>query len=347
MVRRILQLVFYAVTLFCGQASRIADAATIPSWTTPDSTTVRLPAGATTLFRAEGYVTGVFDALLVFDTSESMGRTANGRPKADWAIDGADALIDGLADDIRLGLVQFAGSGALVPSLGSGPLVAELGPSETMPSRRQSLKAALRTLETDGNTTRLDRGISFAANQLTSFPGASESLHLVLITDGASDAEDAYEQTDAAITKGITSVNTIGLPGANTNLLQGIAERGNGQFVDGTDLSGLIDGFRAILDGAESLARLDIMLPNGSVVENVAVGADGRFAVEGLIGRGNNVFQARTYSSLGGDPTIRDLHVIGVPEPASLSIAALAASLMASIPRYSRRSLARNRLRER
>ena len=93
-----------------------------------------------------------------------------------------------------------------------------------------------------------------------------------------------------------------------------------------------MDGFKSILDGAETLTRLDITLPDGSTLENVGVGADGAFAIDGLIRQGNNLFRARATSNLG-NTAIADLNVIGgvIPEPAT-AVLLFGAGWMMAIP---------------
>jgi hypothetical protein len=155
-------------------------------------------------------------------------------------------------------------------------------------------------------------------------PERSDSLHLVLVTDGGSNVAAAAAATEEAIGLGIDSINTVGLPGADTVTLARIAELGNGEFADGTDLTELLERFRRILDEAETLERLDIELPDGRLVEQVPLDGDGLFAVEGLIQEGNNVFRAHATSSLG-NVVVRDLHIIGqtVPEPSAFVLLAV------------------------
>lgn len=311
---------------FTTATSRLALAGVIPVWTTPDQTVVTLPRGGSATFRAEGYVTGDFDALLLFDTSGSMAYPIpddappaqnGGRRKYDWALDGSDALIDALPNGVGLGLVDFDSAARLVLE------VSDLGDPNETPSHRAALKAALRTLNRSGGTD-IARAIRFAANALLNRPERSDSLHLVLMTDGGSNVAAAAAATEEAIGLGVDSINTVGLPGADTVTLGRIAELGNGEFADGTDLTQLLERFRRILDEAETLERLDIELPDGSLLEQVPLDGDGLFAVEGLIQEGDNVFRAHATSNLG-NVVVRDLHIIGqtVPEPSAFALLAV------------------------
>ena len=117
-----------------------------PSWTTPNNSMVTVPVGGSSPFQAAGNVSIFFDAMLVVDTSGSMntntGQTApnGGTRRGDWVLAGADGLVDVLHDDIRLGLVDFDLDSLLVAPL------APLGPPDAVPSHRQALKTALRSL---------------------------------------------------------------------------------------------------------------------------------------------------------------------------------------------------------
>jgi hypothetical protein len=298
-----------------------------PSWTTPNNTMVTVPAGGLVPFPAAGNVSIFFDAMLVVDTSGSMntntGQTApnGGTRRGDWVLGGAEALVDALDNDIRLGLVDFDLDSLLVAPL------APLGPPDAVPSHRQAMKTALRALDRVGGTD-FAQAIDFTAEYLANVPGNSK--HLVVVSDGDSPSTEARMATMNAIAAGIDSVNTVGLPGADAVLMRDIADLGNGVFVDGTNLGALVDGFKSILDGAETLTRLDITLPDGSIRENVTVGADGAFAIDGLIRQGNNLFQAKATSNLG-NIAFADLNVIGgvIPEPATAALLFCAGVMMA------------------
>jgi hypothetical protein len=302
-----------------------------PSWTTPNNSTVIVPTGGSSPFQATGSVSIYFDAMLVVDTSGSMntntGQTApnGGTRRGDWVLGGAEALVDALDNDIRLGLVDFD-----LDSLVVAPL-APLGPPDAVPSNRQELKTALRALDRVGGTD-FAQAIDFTAEYLANVPGGGNSKHLVVVSDGDSSSSEARMATMNAIAAGIDSVNTVGLPGADAVLMREIADLGNGVYVDGTNLGALVDGFKSILDDAETLTQLDITLPDGSTVENVTVGSDGAFAIDGLIRQGNNLFRAKATSNLG-NIAFADLNVIGgvIPEPAS-GVLLLSASAVMVLP---------------
>ena len=186
-------------------------------------------------FQAVGTVSIFFDAMLVVDTSGSMntntGQTApnGGTRRGDWVLAGADGLVDVLHDDIRLGLVDFDLDSLLVAPL------AALGPPDTVPSHRQAMKTALRTLDRVGGTD-FAQAIDFTAEYLANVPGGGNSKHLVVVSDGDSPSTEAQMATMNAIAAGIDSVNTVGLPGADAVLMREIADLGNGVFVDGSNL---------------------------------------------------------------------------------------------------------------
>jgi hypothetical protein len=308
-----------------------------PSWTTPNNTMVAVPAGGSVQFQAVGNVSIFFDAMLVVDTSGSMNTNTNqtapngGTRRGDWALAGAEGLVDALANDIRLGLVDFD-----LDSLLTMPL-APLGPPDALPSHRQAMKTALRALDRVGGTD-FAQAIDFTAEYLANVPGGGSSKHIVVVSDGDSPSTEARMATMNAIARGIDSVNAVGLPGADAVLLREIATLGHGVYVDGTNLGALVDGFKSILDNAETLAELDVILPDGSIRENVNVAAGGAFGVQGIIRQGNNVFRARATSSLG-HVAFADLNVIGVgvPEPSSLLLMLLLIMVSGCPRRVSRR----------
>jgi hypothetical protein len=300
-----------------------------PSWTTPNNTMVTVPAGGSLPFQTAGNVSIFFDAMLVVDTSGSMntntGQTApnGGTRRGDWVLGGAEALVDALDDEIRLGLVDFDLDSLLVAPL------APLGPPAAVPSHRQALKTALRALDRVGGTD-FAQAIDFTAEYLANVPGGGNSKHIVVVSDGDSSSTEARMATMNAIAAGVDSVNAVGLPGADAVLMREIADLGNGVFVDGTNLGALVDGFKLILNDAETLTRLDITLPDGSTLENVAVGADGAFTIDGLIRQGNNLFRATATSNLG-NIAFADLNGIGgvIPEPATVALLFCAGAMMA------------------
>jgi len=321
----------FAVVLWAGNLASESDAGIIPVWTTPDNSVVTLPASGSATYRLQGYVTPDFDAMLIMDNSGSMKNEipANvpparngGRQRGDWALDGADDFIDGLADQVRLGLTKFAGTSELLSD------VAELGPPNATPSHRAALKALLRTLDRQGNGTNIANAITFATDHLLNRPNPGDSLHLVLVTDGQPTVGDTRVATNNAIARGIDSVNTIALPGANPNVLRDIAERGHGVFVDGTDLTQLLPLIEKLVEDIETLERLDIELPDGTLLEDVAVGSEGFFAIDGLIQEGDNVFRAHATSNRG-NVAVSELHVLGrpVPEPSALALLAITTGL--------------------
>jgi Ca-activated chloride channel family protein len=321
--------------LWIGTAAGELRAELIPVWSTPNPATVSVPIGRSVLFRAEGLMTGAFDAMLIFDNSNSMAfdipadapaARNGGRERGDWAWDGADDLIDGLADEVRLGIVAFAGNAVLLRP------VTELGAADATPSERAAQKAALRTLRRNGSGTNIGNAITFATQRLLTAPNATNSRHLVIVTDGEPTAGNAITATRNAIAAGIDTVNTIALPGADVAHLEQIANEGHGTFADGTNLEALLEEFRSILEGSETLVNLEIQIPNGTWIDNVPVNAEGEFYIDARVNEGDNLFRVRATSNLG-NVVVRDLHVIGetvpIPEPAALSLAAAACGAFA------------------
>lgn len=301
-----------------------------PSWAVPTPIQVVVPAGGSSSFNAPGDVTVAFDAVLVFDSSGSMASNAGqvapngGNAIGDWGFAGANALFDGLPDQIRMGLTEFDTNANTVVSIDT------LGSLSPLSSHRQALRDGLSTIDRNGGTN-IANAIDQATGLLTDPSNNAESKHLVIVTDGETNngLSVVLQAVDDALLDGINTVNTIGLPGARLTDLEEIATRGDGEFADATDLSTLVDAFAGILGSAETLEQLDILLPGGGVLTDVPVSDAGDFLVSLDVIEGDNLFIARTLDS-DGDIRTAELLIEGVvvPEPASAAVGLVAAGLL-------------------
>lgn len=302
--------------------------AIVVDWDAGPAVSVSVPVGGSVTYNAYGTIQlGTLDALLVYDVSGSMafqtGQTApnGGTQRGDWAEAGAMAFVDSLPGIARLGITKFKGDTSLVVPIDL------LGPTGS--PHRNALNQAIDGMPRNGTDgTNIANAIAFAAAILNDPSVNSDSKHIVVLTDGDPTVGNAVNAATNAITSGIDSVNTVGLPGANTALLQQVATAGSGVFVDGSDLTTLIDSFSNILDGAETLSKLEVFSADGSLLGSPSVGTDGAFSIPLQIIEGENLFRARATSSLG-NVTESSLIVNGVavPEPNTLAICSV---LMAS-----------------
>lgn len=305
-----------------------------PSFITGNNQEVLLPGSGFEMFEVAGNVAGFFEVILAFDTSGSMafdaGDTApnGGSRRFDFAVAGTEALVEGLDDRIRLGLVEFDG----VPSLTTE--ISALGQVSETETHRTELIADVNSLLPDGtNGTDIAAAIEFSGNQFD-FNASSLSRHIVLVSDGEQLSGDAASAVETVFGLGLDSFNAVGLPGADNAFLEELTNVGAGTFVDGSDLTDLVDEFSTILSSIEQLERLDIFLPDGSVLENVQTTLNGDFQISGNIFSGQNTFVARATSNLGNE-TFAELNVVGVsavPEPAS-SMAVFAFCVCISLKR--------------
>ncbi|MGB0767543.1 MAG: vWA domain-containing protein [Phycisphaeraceae bacterium] len=318
-----------ALLIAAGSAATPAAADIVPQWDDLSPTVVDLPASGTTTYDASGTVSidfATLDAVLVYDASGSMGtRTTEfapngGNARGDWAEAGASAFVNTLPDGARVGLTRFTSSPREIVAIDT------LGPADS--SQRAELLNEIDRMPRGGGTD-IDEAILFAADQLNNAPNASNSKHIVLVTDGRDSRTPTLDATADVIANGIGSVNTVGLPGADTLLLQEIADAGNGVFVDGTDLSNLIDNFENILNSAETIDKLEIF-KDGILLAEPTVDANHAFNVPLQIVEGENIFTARATSNLG-NVRDADLVIVGnpVPEPGSLALLTLGGLLIA------------------
>lgn len=293
-----------------------SNADVVPEWNDTSPIEVSLE-GSSATYEASGTVElGTLDAILVYDISSSMddetGQTApnGGTERGDWAEAGAMAFVDALPDSARLGLNSFAGSSSVVVPLN---LLGESGSDH-----RTTLNEAIDSMPRNGGSTNIANGIELAASLLNDSSVNSDSKHIVVLTDGEQNSGDAVAAAEMALIFGIDTVNTVGLPGADTSLLADVAAAGNGAFVDGTDLSTLIEDFENILSEAETLDKLEV-LRDGELIGELAVNSNGEFSVALEVFAGDNLFTARATSNLGNvrESNLLIRGITAVPEPTS------------------------------
>ncbi len=298
-------------------------------WTTPNNFKVSVPQSGSITFEAFGSVGGSYDAILAIDSSGSMadpaGQTApnGGSQIGDWVISAAEGLISNLDPRVRLGIVEFDSNAVL-----HAP-IEQLGWINDGTTHRENLIASLGTIDRTGSTNLVRPFARSATELLTAQQSSLSQQHIVLVSDGQINWADGNgrrqtqqhvrDEVERVFGLGIESVNTIGFPGSNEGFLQDLAALGGGIYADGTDVNNLATAFETVFNQLGSLRRLELELPDGTILSDFEPGLDGNFSVVGDIREGNNLFIARAYSS-SNQVTEATLNVIGVssiPEPTS------------------------------
>lgn len=303
-------------------------AAVIPSWDATSPIVIPVPREGSLVFPATGQVElGTLDVMLVYDVSGSMAEDTKqkapngGTQRGDWAEAGAAAFVRGLPAVARLAVTQFKGNSRQVVPL-------ELLGPQGSPHRAEVLTAIDEMPRNGLDGTNIDLAITYAAGLLSRPEVNSDSKHLVVVTDGDENEGDAVRATAAAISRGINTVNMVGLPGANASLMASVANTGKGVFVDGTNLNQLVSNFATILNDVEKVQSLEVFLGGSSLGSPVLDGSR-QFTFPLNIVAGDNLFVLRATSNLGN---VREASLlvrgVVVPEPSSFTMVVLGLSLV-------------------
>lgn len=300
------------LALFFMTGAALADASV--AWMSPadgasfDAGTIVNPAGQAA---GSGMVGGTgLDLMLVIDTSGSMSgaRIAAARQAA-------IAMVNSLPDNTtQLGIVEFDSYASVYRRL------------QDLTSNRTALIAAINTLGVGGGTY-IGRGITAATGELTSVRAIDgHAKMMVVLSDGAtSDYNGSLSAAASALANGIT-VHTVGVPGHSPTQMSGIAAAGGGVYTNVNDLSlltGIFDGTAGNLVG---LDHVDILLPDGTLIEGIATDGVGNFVLPDWVVRsGINTFTAYAYDTQGNMASavlnlngIPASQVDPVPEPATM-----------------------------
>lgn len=267
-----------------GLAGGPALAAGIVEWTSPpDGSIYTVGTVVNPTGRADGFGTGGqgLDLMFVLDASGSMASSVSGKTLQQWQKDAANALASALPTvQTSVGVVNFTGAAsttlALTPTTNLAPIT-----------------AAINGTPASGGTN-IGSGIDAAATQIATNGTAGRSKQMVVFSDGFSSGDPGAA---AAVAKaaGIT-VHSVGLPGSSVATMQDIATEGGGSFSNFTnagDLAGLIGIFNGTAGNLVGVKQVDIELPDGSVLLDVAIDGLGNFALSNwAIQLGANVFKA-------------------------------------------------------
>lgn len=281
-----------------GLSAGVASAAGTVQWNAPANGatfavgTEVMPDGTATGLSTGG--TGL-DLALVLDASGSMASSATSggvtKSRAEWQAEAAVALVNSLpANNTAVTVIEFgttSGTSVVLP----------LTPTTTT----TDIVNAINGISATQSATAIGTGIDTAANELLNGTNARTgvSKQMVVISDGSNNAgTNPVTAATNANGDGIT-VHGVSIPGGNTSQMQSIATAGGGTFFNAStdqglqDLLSLFSGFGGNLVG---VSQVDITMPDGTVLPDVATDAFGNFKTPGwnmLLGA--NVFTATAF----------------------------------------------------
>ena len=324
----LLTLVFaFAAFSFAGTAM----AATSVSWISPTDgssfnvgTTVDLVGQAS----ASGGTGGSgLDLVLVLDSSGSMSGTREAAQKT-----AALALVDALPENTTsVSIVEYDSDANTVQTL----------LSLTSATNKAAIVAAINSVDASGGTD-IDDGIVAATTELTSTRAdSSRQQMMVVMSDGGSDATDAWNAANSAINSGVEAVHSVGISSSHTvSTMQKIVSGADGfygtaddigVYTDGTNIDALTGLFSGTAGNLVGIDHVTILLDDGTLLNS----DDGDFSVDGVgnftlpdwvIALGAQTFVATAYAT-DGTTSIATLTLNGTaggggasqtPEPATM-----------------------------
>ncbi len=198
--------------------------ADVPDGVSPDLGTVTVtvdgdPVAATAESVADSAEKVSRTTVIAFDASNSMGGTKFSEAKA-----AANVFLDSVPDDVKVGLVTFAG---------------DVKVAQAPTTDHAAVKAAVDAIQLS-QATRLYDGLIEA----TKAAGTDGARNLLVLSDGGDTSKTPLKDALKAVTDAKVTVNVVALAqnAASTAILQQIAEAGNGQVIPADDpktLSGL------------------------------------------------------------------------------------------------------------
>lgn len=297
-----------------------AHAATSVSWLTPADNSV-YPTGTnvspTGVASGTGTTGGTgLDLVLVLDSSGSMSLSGGGGlTRSQWQAQAAIALVNSLpTGTTSVSIVEFDSDANLVTGLTSLIPVSNIA----------VLEAAINGVNASGGTN-IGSGIRLATSELT---GANHTVGrtqmMLVLSDGSTSGNPAIDAADA-VAAGVDAVHSVGIPGHNVSTMQSIAAAGNGVYTDVSDLTtitGIFDGTGGSLVG---LAQVDVEMPDGTILTNVATDALGNFQVGPYgLATGANTFVATATGTDGTTATdtltLYGVAASGVPDSGGLAL---------------------------
>lgn len=269
-----------------------ASASPSVTWNSPaEGTTFNVGTLVAPTGTASGTAGAGLDLALVLDASGSMrsNATAGGitQSRQQWQADAAIALVNSLpTDGVSVAVVQYTSVGSVRIPL-------------TPTTSAQDIIDAINAVPASGGTA-IHNGINTAIPELLTSPNATagRAKQMVVISDGGSSLSAAITAATSANSQGIT-VHGVVIPGGNINTMQNIATNGGGIFANFSDPNDLANIEAAFAGGGlfAGLDRLDITLPDGTLIEDFATDAFGNFTINPAwaIFDGANEFIATAY----------------------------------------------------
>jgi len=294
-------------------------AATSVSWLTPADNS-SYPTG--TNVSPTGVASGIgstggtgLDLVLVLDSSGSMGISTSGKTRRQWQAEAAIALVNSLpTGTTSVGIVEFDSDANLVTGLTSLIPVSNI----------TALEAAINSVNASGGTN-IGSGIRRATSELT---GANHTVGrtqmMLVLSDGSTSGNPAIDAA-AAITAGVDAVHSVGIPGHNVTTMTNIAASGNGVYTNVSDLTTITNLFNGTGGSLVGLDRVDVEMPDGTLLTNVATDALGNFQVGPYsLATGANDFVATAIGTDGTTATdtltLYGVAASGVPESGGLAL---------------------------
>ena len=290
-------------------------AAVTVSWGSPLNNSV-FDAGSvvslTGAANASGIIGGTgLDLALVLDSSGSMVTVNSGQSRQAWVRQAAAALVNAVP--------QASTSVAVVEFDSNAVMLAGLTPLST---GKATVLTAINSVDASGSTN-IGAGITRATTELTGPNATAGRVQVqVVLSDGISSGNPATNAA-AAFLAGVDAVHAVGIPGHSPATMQAIATAGHGTYTNGSDLTALIGLFSGTAGNLVGIDSGDILLNDGTLLDNVAIDGLGNFVLPAVtLFEGNNVFKATAFDTLGNSATA-ELTLVGaavVPEPETLAL---------------------------
>lgn len=294
--------VFLVLGLLLGAGNVFAD--TSVSWLTPpegssyEAGTIVNPTG---IASGSGQIGGSgLDLALIIDESGSMGGAGITNAR-----NAAIALVNSLPQDTTsVAVIGFDSSSHTYRML------TPLNPDKA------AVINAINGIGTGGGTN-IGVGVEAGANALVAGNTPGRNMMQVVLSDGYGNYNN--EAADAYNDHGIVT-HTVGIPGHNAAQMEGIANDGHGIYTNVDDLNDLQQIFDGTGGNLVGLDHVDILLPDGTWIRDIAIDALGNFTLpDWAMALGINTFTAYAYGTDGTSAhAVLNLNGTPVPEPGSL-----------------------------
>jgi Ca-activated chloride channel family protein len=174
-----------------------------------------------------------------------------------------------------------------------------------------TINSAITSIDASGGTD-IGAGINAATSVLTGAghtPGRTQVM--VVVSDGST-AGNPGTAADAAVLAGVDSVHAVGIPGHVASQMQNITNGPDNILGTADDIgvytAGSLDALTALFNGTAGnlvgLSRVDVTLPNGTILSGVPTDGLGNFALSGwTMLAGANTFTATAFATDGSQAT--------------------------------------------